>query len=538
MDIETDTKFSKIWMAVTADVDTGETLCHTSAQTLTPLLEQYDLIIGHNLIGFDAYQLKRLWKVTIPMQKMGDTLVMSRLCQPNLVGGHSLSNWGTILKEPKGDYTEFDNPDLIEMEKYCRQDTKVTVKLYKHLLDEFKRLKFSDQSIELEHKTAYYVAEQVRNGFYVDERALFTFRAEMADRVATLEKQLQDTFPPKMIQMKTKVKYEDFNPGSRKQIAERLTAMGWKPSKHTEKDNIIVDEETLLAIDLPEAKVLAEYFTVQKRLSQAEQWVQYLDNDGRIHGKVITNGAVTGRMTHSQPNMAQVPSVTSLYGKECRDIFGAPKGRKLVGIDASGLELRMLAHYMKDKDYTNEVVNGDVHTKNQKAAGLETRPQAKTFIYAFLYGAGAEKIGSIAGGGSKRGQELIDAFLANTPALAELKAQVVRIVKDKGSLPGLDGRRLWVRSEHAALNTLLQGAGAIVMKQALILLAEGLTEQNLDGIIVANVHDEWQIECSEEDADAVGKLGVQAIAKAGNVLGLRCPLTGEYKIGQTWADTH
>jgi DNA polymerase I-like protein with 3'-5' exonuclease and polymerase domains len=236
--------------------------------------------------------------------------------------------------------------------------------------------------------------------------------------------------------------------------------------------------------------------------------------------------------------MAQVPNSSALYGKECRELWTVEKGYKLVGIDASGLELRMLAHYMDDDAYTNEVVSGDIHTANQKAAGLETRNQAKTFIYAFLYGAGSTKIGTIVGGTAKRGQELIDNFLENTPRLRELREKIARISSQKGSVPGLDGRRIQVRSEHSALNTLLQGAGAIVMKQALVLLDEKLKSAKIDYKFVANVHDEWQIEVEEGRAEEAGKLGVESIAEAGKVLNMRCPLTGEYNVGNNWKETH
>jgi DNA polymerase I-like protein with 3'-5' exonuclease and polymerase domains len=236
--------------------------------------------------------------------------------------------------------------------------------------------------------------------------------------------------------------------------------------------------------------------------------------------------------------MAQVPSCGSPYGAECRDLWTVEKGYKLVGIDASGLELRMLAHYMKDDAYTNEVVSGDIHTANQKAAGLETRSQAKTFIYAFLYGAGDAKIGKVVGAGAKEGQQLKARFLQNTPSLQTLRETVGKISKNLGTLPGLDGRRLQVRSDHAALNTLLQGAGAIVMKQALVLLNDNLRRAKIDYKFVANVHDEWQIEVEESRAEEAGQLGVLAIEEAGKVLKMRCPLTGEYKVGNSWKETH
>jgi len=287
---------------------------------------------------------------------------------------------------------------------------------------------------------------------------------------------------------------------------------------------------------IPEAEVISEFLMIQKRISQISSWFKELDEDTfRVHGFVNHNGTITGRMTHRNPNMAQIPSSSSSYGKECRACWTIPKGYKLVGIDASGLELRMLAHYMNDEEYTNEILNGDIHTTNQKLAGLESRNQAKTFIYALLYGAGDAKLGTVAGGGKSVGRNLRKSFISNLPSFKALKDRVAG-ASAKGYLKALDGRKLYIRSEHSALNTLLQGAGAIVMKQALIILNDKI--KDLDAHFVANVHDEWQIEVREDQADEVGKLGVEAIIEAGKVLELKCPLDGEYKIGDNWSETH
>jgi DNA polymerase I-like protein with 3'-5' exonuclease and polymerase domains len=355
---------------------------------------------------------------------------------------------------------------------------------------------------------------------------------------------MQELFPPIVTERysektgkRLKDHVEEFNVGSRKQIAKRLETLGAKFTKVTEKGNPIVDESTLSEIDLPEAKLIAEYLMLQKRVAQVDSWINAVKDDGRVHGRVITNGAVTGRMTHLSPNMAQIPAKGKPFGEECRQCWTVDPGYKLVGADASGLELRMLAHYMGDPGYTKEVLEGDIHTANQKAAGLPTRNNAKTFIYAFLYGAGPAKIGSIVGGSAKEGQSLIASFLRNTPALSKLREKVDQSI-DKGWLRGLDGRRIFIRSGHAALNSLLQGAGSIVMKQAQVNLAKSLREEKLDAKFCATVHDEWQIEVKEDQAERAGQLAVQAIVKAGEDLNLKCPLDGEYNVGNNWADTH
>jgi DNA polymerase I-like protein with 3'-5' exonuclease and polymerase domains len=244
-------------------------------------------------------------------------------------------------------------------------------------------------------------------------------------------------------------------------------------------------------------------------------------------------------MAHAVPNMAQVPAIYSPYGRECRGLWTVDDVSKyrLVGVDASGLELRCLAHYMNDPEYTNIVLTGDVHTANQHAAGLQTRDQAKTFIYAFLYGAGAAKIGKVVGGGPKKGQQLITKFLNNMPALKVLRDQVTRW-SSNGTVPALDGRLLHIRSEHAALNTLLQGAGAIVCKQWLVHIMERVIKAKLDARLVASIHDEYQFEVAIPDIERFCRLTKEAMTQTTKTLKMKCELDCDYKVGKTWADTH
>lgn len=566
IDIETSMNHHTIHLAITKNIDTGEIKTWKAASGLWAYIADATSLIGHNIIGFDAPILNRLWKTRIGLKKVTDTLILSRLLDPSREQGHSLEAWGKTLGKEKIDYADrweqlqgrkqaykgecFDHPDMALLEEYCIADVEVTERLYKKLLTELESKKFSQDSIDLEHSVAAILSQQERNGFKLDIPYATVLLADIKGRMAEVYESMQQRWPSyevERISEKTGKKLKPllvtFNPGSRKQIGEKLIELGWKPDKFTETGQPMVDEGILSKLHYPEAKMIAEYLMLQKRVAQIESWMEAVGSDERVHGKVITNGAVTGRMTHQSPNMAQIPNHGSVYGAECRACWTVEPGRVLVGCDASGLELRMLAHYMKDQDYVKTVVEGsskdgtDVHTKNQKAAGLQTRDQAKTFIYAFLYGAGPAKIGAIVGGSAKDGQRLIDSFLEATPALKKLRDTVSKYAS-KGFVPGLDGRKIWVRSEHAALNSLLQGAGAIVMKKALVLLADKIKDNKWDAKFVANVHDEWQIEAAEAHADEVGRAARQSIIEAGEHFKLRCPLDGEYKIGRNWAETH
>ena len=566
LDIETNLAHDKIHVAVTKDIDTGEVKTWKVADNLREYLKGVSLIVMHNGISFDAPVLNRLWKTKIRLNQVYDTLIVSRLLDPSRETGHSLEAWGRTLGFNKIDYTAvwqwmmdrkeeykgecFDFPISDLLNHYCIRDVEVTAKLYLHLVSELEQKQFSQESVDLEHRVASIIAKQERAGFKLDQIHTTCLLTDIKSKVAGIYERMQERWPPVTLERysdKTGKRLKDsvvtFNPGSRQQIGERLKELGWKPKEFTETGQPKIDETVLANVKIPEAQIIAEYLMLNKRISQIESWLEAVGKDGRVHGKVITNGAVTGRMTHSSPNMAQIPNAGSIYGPECRECWTVEDGNVLVGCDASGLELRMLAHYMKDEGYVRTVCEGsskdgtDVHTVNQRAAGLASRDNAKTFIYAFLYGAGDAKIGSIVGGSARDGSKLKAKFLAQTPALAKLLERVSKQAA-KGWVPGLDGRRIWVRSEHAALNSLLQGAGAVVMKKALVLFDDKVTANKWQIKYVANVHDEAQIECPKDIAEEVGKAFRQSIIEAGEAFNLRCPLDGEYKIGRNWRETH
>ena len=580
-DIETDGLVStRVWCICAIDINTGQeyTFGPDELQEGYAFLHAADKLVGHNIIGFDIPVVEKFSGLSLQHIKLVDTLVLSRLFNPVREGNHGLERWGYVLGDHKIDFDEYDTYSQ-EMLDYCMQDVRLNLKVFNALKRESKG--FSPESVHIEMETFKIICTQRETGFMLDIPKAEKLLSELNGKMAEAEDKVHARFVPKSerifitalynkdnalskkgrlkdgrgtrltdseyIEIEKSVKAgslgiyrdiirKDFNLGSRKQIGEYLIYFGWKPKAFTPTGQPQVDEKILSRVkDIPEAGMIADYLMYQKRIAQIMSWLDKCEDDSRVRGFINSNGTITGRMTHNSPNLAQVPNSKSPYGTECRACWIVPKDRKLVGIDASGLELRMLAHYLNDEGYTNEILNGDIHTANQKLAGLESRNQAKTFIYALLYGAGDEKLGSVAGGGRSVGSRLRKSFFDNLPAFAALKDRVNR-ASEEGYIKGIDGRKLTVRSQHAALNTLLQSAGAIVMKKALVILNEKI--KGLDADFVANVHDEWQIEVDESVSDEVGRLGVAAIIEAGLHFDLKCPLDGEYNVGNNWAETH
>lgn len=654
------------------------------------------LIVGHNITKYDAPALTKLAKLELnrefhlPRENVIDTLVLCRLIYANIndtdmgllragklpgkrFGSHALEAWGYRLGEMKGEYKD-DFKKMLEeqgeeytdglewvsfnepMMDYNVQDVVVTKKLLEKLLsveayfpeeagcgnnwwmhDAVTFWAQSGESVELEHKAAWLLAKQERNGFPFDTKSIEQLYVELAARRSELLLKLTDTFgtwyqpkggtevfiaprsgrplydyprvkypkqggvykkPKNKAQMEglvpcdldtrdymegapyTPIEHVVFNPSSRDHIALKLKEAGWVPTEFTDKGAPKVDDEVLehVRVDDPVKQasidLIKEYLMIQKRIGQAAEgdkaWLRYVAEDGKIHGSVNPNGAVTGRATHSFPNLGQVPGVRATYGEQCRAAFGAEHhldgltGAPWVqaGIDASGLELRCLAHFMAPYDngeYADVILNGDIHTVNQKAAELPTRDNAKTFIYGFLYGAGDEKIGQIVGAGKERGKELKKKFLENTPAIAQLREAIQQGLVESSKwvageqqvkwkrrwIRGLDGRRVHVRSPHAALNTLLQSAGALICKLWIVRVEEMLLEAGLkhgwdgDFAYMAWIHDEIQVACrTPEIAQQVIDISQQAMRWVGEHWNFRCRLDTEGKMGPNWAVCH
>ena len=572
-DIETDGLFdvcTKIHCLVLKDVDNNKILSLSVDEALDKL-SKADVIIGHNIIKFDIPVIKKLYPNFKTEAKIFDTLVATRLLFPDVkekdfqrkdfprdcIGRHSLKAWGNRIGNYKAEFDTDWKTFTPEMLEYCKQDVEVTYNLYKMIEEKT----YSQQAMDLEHNVAQLIYNQEVYGFTFNTEKARSLYSALNGRRHMLESELQDLFPPETERIpfipkvnnkskgyiKGKVFYKEktivFNPSSRQHIASRLiNKYNWKPSIYTDDGTPKLDETILESLPYPEAEILCEHFLLDKRIGQlatgAQAWLKHEKNN-KIHGTCNTNSTVTARATHSYPNMAQIPSVSVQYGKECRALFTVPTGKKLVGIDVSGLEVRMLAHYMARYDngkYAKVVLDGDIHSETQTLAGLDSRDLAKRFYYCFLYGGGVTKIASVTGKTVPQASKIKKRFLNNLPALSKL-IEDVQQAAERGYLTGLDKRKVKVRSSHAALNTLLQSSGALVCKQWLVEF-DKVIKQIPHAQQVVWVHDEIQVECLEKDAEQVGQLAVKAIKDTGEYFNLRLPLTGEYKIGDNWSETH
>ena len=558
LDAETTTDHQTVWMVSLYDVD-NDTLLGTykdeyELQRRLHQLPDDTTLVMHNGIGFDMPVLSRVWGIVFrDTFTIRDTYIMSQMYDFTIEGGHSLAAWGGRLGFPKDDFTDYDGPADGEteaewcsrMQRYCEQDTLVTAKLYKHLLQQLRSLNVTSKSLELEQETMRIMTQQVRDGIFFDKDKASVLYDKLSHKMRSILGEMQKMFPPivtkrysdKQVDKQTgkpkrlKDHVEEFNPGSRQQIAKRLTEAGVRLTETTETGQYKIDETVLARIDHPASKKIAQYMMVQKRIGQLDQWFAHCTEESRIHGGVRPIGTATFRQSQQNPNLGQVPSVDKEYGKECRELFCAPAGMVFLGCDASGLELRCFANRTRSQEYIEVVTEGDAHQYHADLLGIDRR-DAKTFLYAFLYGAGDAKLGSIVGGNGGDARAL---FNDRLPGLRELTSKVQEQART-GIIRGLDGRAIRAKSEHSALNYQLQSDGAIIMKQACVRLHQAMDHNKARQVVA--VHDEWQFEVTPEYADDLGALAVMAIQQAGKDLNMVCPLDGEYKVGNNWAETH
>lgn len=649
-----------LYCASVRDYETGHNNRFRSVKSLVHHLATFDEVWFHNGCTFDYPALCLLYPSTpevLPEEKVRDTLVLSRLLFPTLAsidsvkfkrygdtyplprkltGSHSLGAWGYRLGNYKGDFSpaDYTNPETGEphtwktvgysedMADYCDQDTLVTQKLLKLLLSK----DCPTMAFELEHQIAWLMAQQERNGFHFDVPAAASLYAELCAKRTQYTQNLTETFgswyvsngkttPKRTVNYKdklrgstvqgapyTKVKVVEFNPGSRKHVARCFKLWyGWEPTEYTDSGDPKIDSEVLEKLTFPEAAPLKDFYDINKLIGQLgdgkNAWLK-LERNGFIHGRVNPNGAGTGRATHSNPNVAQVPKGNEgSYGHRCRQLFGVPKGWLLLGSDASGLELRCLGNALAPYDggaYADLVVNGDIHWHNTIALGLvpagtvrdkhnadheDARDTSKRWIYAFLYGAGNELLGEIAGyteaerdawrekGAHKKviaylkkrgeratpvrvchilkGEELRKAFLKAIPAVKEFQNECKECHKYDKGVVGLDGRFIKTRSAHSATNFRLQGDGALICKLWGVLIEQRLQAEGLkhgwdgDYAFCAWVHDEYQIAVRNESiGHIVGRVCRETMKEVGRIFDIKCELDAEYDLGLNWSQTH
>jgi len=594
-DLESDglyDKVTKVHCIVIHDIGSNETFSYGPDCIADAIahLATADVLIGHNIIFYDIPVLNKLYSFTTT-SKIIDTLICTRLIwpkeklyeldleqysevPPHLRGSASLKTWGWRLADHKIEFKDFSEYSS-EMLAYCKQDVVVTTKLWDHIVKQSYPL----SALKVEHDFAIAINKQIRAGIPFDVDACLDLVDDLRTKQSKLEAELKEVFPP--IQHHTwftpkvnnknrgyvkgvpfeKIRTEQFNPGSRQQIVDRLKQKyGWQPEKTTEKGNPILDDEVLEKLPYPEAKPMAEYMLVKKRLGQIADgnnaWLKLVNHDsGRMHGDVVTNGCVTGRCAHRYPNMGQVPAGYSAYGKECRSLFHAPQGWNMIGIDAKALELRCLAGYLAlydDGEYARVVTNPDIdiHVYNQERFGVATRDISKRLLYACLYGAGNLKAGTIIEPNEKdedvlrkAGRTAINSFMEGVPALKQLKEKIDSNLAHRGHLIGLDRRILYCRSAFKGLNVLLQSAGAILMKQVVINIHNNI-EQNLgllhgkDWEQVLMIHDEVQIVCKPQYTESIREQAMIAFPQAQNFFGFQCEIEGDSRVGSNWAETH
>lgn len=601
-DIETNgllDQLDTVHCLVVADLDTAEQ--HTYVTNITEgleLLSKAEYLTGHNVMGFDIPALEKVYGWSPgPQQVVRDTLLISKLVYSDLrdrdfnrlrkhpefpkhlIGRYGLEAWGHRLGEHKGDYTAECKAAGIDpwaevspaMVSYCQQDVTLNVKLWK-LLDS---KQYAPLALDIEHRFLDVTLRMERSGSPFDVAAATELYAKLSTLRAALTTRLGEAFPPfylrdgkvttptKTLKYKdplradrvagakyTPVRLVEFKPSSRDHISNRLIRKyKWSPAVFTNDGKPKVDDEVLAALDFPEAKLLAEYLMLQKRIGQLAEgnqaWLK-VERDGYLHGRIDTVGTRTRRCSHQRPNLAQVPSVGKPFGEDCRKLFRAPKGWRYVGWDASGLELRCLGHYMArydDGEYGREVVDGDIHTVNQNAMGLTSRSQAKVLAYALIYGAGNQAVAAQLGCTPAKAARIKSRWFNNVPALKRLMADVLAASeKRKGWLNAIDGGYVHNPAKHTALNTVLQSSGSIAVKLGTVLFVEELERRGLrwgkDYLPVATVHDELQSLVRPEHVNTVREVAEWCMTEAGKQLGFRIPLASESKEGSNWADTH
>lgn len=555
--------------------------------------------IGHNILGYDMPALNKVLGTGMKLTQCIDTMLMSMFYNPSMDGGHSLEAWGLRLKFPKQEFSDF-SQYVPEMLGYCENDTLLCGRIYMMLTSRMRKEGFTNEGIDLEHKSWYLTKQQQLTGFTFNFAEALALYARLTDKLEEIKKEIFKFWPPELQIVKTfkqarkkdgtytkgflehqtqyvrlqenneggyyAYDYVEFNLASGDQRRDKLLELGWKPleftkpskthpkgqAKVTDKGDLV---PSLLAFvdenDRQEVKLIAQWIDYNARATMLNTWMEAYDHKtGRIHGNLWL--ANTLRYRHSNPNTANIPAVRlskdgaslrneeGAYTYEARDLWTCsdPIRRNLVGVDAKGIQLRVLAHHLNNPDFTKAVLDGDPHSYNQKIGNIRDRPTAKTFIYAFLLGAGDAKVGQIVGGSARDGGQLKRRFIGNFPGLERLLRDLERQVERTGRIVLCDGTPILVRQNHTRLGYLLQGDENRIMKQAAVYIKQMCIRKGIDAIKVGDIHDEHQYDVAIEHTERFTEILPLAFAAAGRKFNYGLPIECDSKVGKTWAETH
>lgn len=606
-----------VWLVGVKDIETGKEWVferpdlHPDA--FLALLSTIDCIIGHHFIGYDHVHLSRLVRgYRFNSRNIIDTLVVSKLLHYRRPKGHSLDvlgRWAGVEKLVYlGDFLTYEP----EMEAYLRGDLRTNLAVY----NKFKPYIEADwlqEAMRLEHDMAIVCQQMKENGFYFNIIEAKKLEAVLSKKKEKLDRFIAHDFPIKFKPIKqvkvketkdgnvhkgnlrtilaaphvsidsfdvgaefTLIENAPFNPGSPKQVVERLNEFGWKPIEKTKghiaatrkkdykklaeyaKTGWKINETNLSTLPdtaPPAAHKLRDWLIVAARLRTLTEWFGAYNSDThRIHGNFNPIGTWTHRMSHDHPNMGNTPGDKAKYGKELRALYCAAPGKVLVGTDAEGIQLRVLAHYMNDDAFTKALVEGDkkmgtdAHSLNAKALGFSPtdiafdhdtgRDVAKTYIYAWILYAGLNKQAEILRSSQKVAKAREKSFISQFPGLKKVKEELVPKLFRQGWFEAIDGRKIVAPSEHKVLAGLLQSGEKIIMARARLIWGKKLKEMRIPFWHVNLVHDEFQTETFPEFMHIVGDVQCEAIQQAGEYYDLRCPHAGEYSIGRNWTETH
>jgi DNA polymerase-1 len=604
-DIETNGFFpDKIWCLVLQDTQTGEVLSYSDYDDDLPnvsegldVLSNAKVIAGHNIIGFDLPIMKNLlgW-VPAEGTRIWDTFLMSQLCKYQRGHLHGLKGWGGFFEYPKGDHEDWTCYSK-EMLTYCIRDVELNTKVYDWVSKEASILmknnpKFLD-ALKLEHDFALVNTEITQNGWVFDMNKAEDLYDHLIERMEEIEDEINPqlgkvavmrgnrevdkiikkdgSYLKKVVdwfQLEqdckfsngpvkgpyTRIELVDVDIGQMAEVKKFLMDKGWKPDDWTIKKiagKWIRQSPKLTDTSLKPlgriGKLVSDYYMLRNRLAMVEGWIEEVKdpekfNDGRLHGSMFTIGTPSFRCRHR--TIVNIPGVHAPYGKELRSLLTCEEGYKVIGADSAGNQFRGLCHYINDDKFTNEVINGDVHQRNADVLGI-SRPGAKTFIYAYLFGAGHAKLGEAISGkkSAKIGKEADEKFKATLPGLKVLKDTLEQEFRHtamstgQGFIMGADGRRVMVGSEHQTLNYLLQTLEGITCKAALVYASQKIKEAGLDAYPVLFYHDETVFVAKESDAEAVKAICVEAFREAPKAVGVMC-MDGDGEIGDSYADVH